>query len=206
MSAACRIPLQCFADDYQTSHSGLHLHHRTPNRLCGVDRRTDFLCEESGTAGERPSQRAGYRWFRRLWAGCSHCHRLRRWSPHARPVIRERTVARSHRNRWLVRQSRLRSESRGPGSYARSVNADAFSDATKTQIAHIIRADLGPPDLLVFSIAAPVRTDPVNGRDLPQRHQAGGSGGLYQNVERGKGDCARASIWRRPPKIRSRRR
>jgi enoyl-[acyl-carrier protein] reductase / trans-2-enoyl-CoA reductase (NAD+) len=47
--------------------------------------------------------------------------------------------------------------------YARSVNADAFSDATKTQIAEIVRADLGSLDMLVYSIAAPVRTDPSTG-------------------------------------------
>jgi enoyl-[acyl-carrier protein] reductase/trans-2-enoyl-CoA reductase (NAD+) len=47
--------------------------------------------------------------------------------------------------------------------YARSVNGDAFSDATKAQIAEIVRTDLGSLDLLVYSVAAPVRTDPVAG-------------------------------------------
>ena len=49
------------------------------------------------------------------------------------------------------------------GLYARSVNADAFADATKAQIADIVRTDLGGVDLLVYSLAAPVRTDPDNG-------------------------------------------
>jgi enoyl-[acyl-carrier protein] reductase/trans-2-enoyl-CoA reductase (NAD+) len=49
------------------------------------------------------------------------------------------------------------------GSYARSVNADAFADATKTQIADIVQRDLGGIDLLVYSLAAPLRTDPDTG-------------------------------------------
>jgi enoyl-[acyl-carrier protein] reductase/trans-2-enoyl-CoA reductase (NAD+) len=49
------------------------------------------------------------------------------------------------------------------GLYARSVNADAFADATKAQIADIVRRDLGGVDLLVYSLASPVRTDPDNG-------------------------------------------
>jgi enoyl-[acyl-carrier protein] reductase/trans-2-enoyl-CoA reductase (NAD+) len=47
--------------------------------------------------------------------------------------------------------------------YARSVNADAFADATKAQIADIVRKDLGAIDLLVYSLASPVRTDPDTG-------------------------------------------
>jgi len=49
------------------------------------------------------------------------------------------------------------------GLYARSVNADAFADATKAQIADIARSDLGGIDLLVYSLASPVRTDPKTG-------------------------------------------
>ena len=49
------------------------------------------------------------------------------------------------------------------GLYARSVNADAFSDETKTAIADIIRQDLGGIDLLVCSLASPARTDPDTG-------------------------------------------
>jgi enoyl-[acyl-carrier protein] reductase / trans-2-enoyl-CoA reductase (NAD+) len=49
------------------------------------------------------------------------------------------------------------------GLYARSVNADAFADGTKAQIADVIRNDLGGIDLLVYSLAAPVRTDPKTG-------------------------------------------
>ena len=43
------------------------------------------------------------------------------------------------------------------GLYARSVNGDAFSAATKQHVAHIIAADLGQVDLVVYSLAAPQR-------------------------------------------------
>jgi enoyl-[acyl-carrier protein] reductase / trans-2-enoyl-CoA reductase (NAD+) len=49
------------------------------------------------------------------------------------------------------------------GLYARSLNADAFADDTKARIADIVRTDLGGIDLLVYSLAAPVRTDPKTG-------------------------------------------
>ena len=49
------------------------------------------------------------------------------------------------------------------GLYARSLNADAFSDATKAAIADIVRTDLGSVDLVVYSLASPVRTDPDSG-------------------------------------------
>jgi enoyl-[acyl-carrier protein] reductase/trans-2-enoyl-CoA reductase (NAD+) len=47
--------------------------------------------------------------------------------------------------------------------YARSLSADAFADATKDQVADIVRSDLGGVDLLVYSVASPVKTDPNTG-------------------------------------------
>ncbi len=49
------------------------------------------------------------------------------------------------------------------GLYARSLNADAFADATKAQVADIVRTDMGKIDLLVYSLASPVRMDPDTG-------------------------------------------
>jgi enoyl-[acyl-carrier protein] reductase/trans-2-enoyl-CoA reductase (NAD+) len=49
------------------------------------------------------------------------------------------------------------------GLYARSLSADAFADATKAQVADIVRSDMGGIDLLVYSLASPVRTDPDTG-------------------------------------------
>lgn len=52
---------------------------------------------------------------------------------------------------------------RAQGLYARSLNGDAFTDATKDLVATSIEADLGQIDLLVYSLGAPVRTDPDTG-------------------------------------------
>jgi enoyl-[acyl-carrier protein] reductase/trans-2-enoyl-CoA reductase (NAD+) len=49
------------------------------------------------------------------------------------------------------------------GLYARSLNADAFADETKAQVADIVRDDLGGVDLIVYSLASPVRRDPESG-------------------------------------------
>jgi enoyl-[acyl-carrier protein] reductase/trans-2-enoyl-CoA reductase (NAD+) len=49
------------------------------------------------------------------------------------------------------------------GLYARSFSADAFADATKAEIADAVTKDLGGVDLLVYSLASPVRTDPDTG-------------------------------------------
>lgn len=44
-----------------------------------------------------------------------------------------------------------------------SINADAFSNDTKTQAAHWIKENMGQVDLMVYSLASPVRTDPNTG-------------------------------------------
>lgn len=49
------------------------------------------------------------------------------------------------------------------GLYAASINGDAFSDAIKQQTIDVIKRDLGKIDLVVYSLAAPRRTDPKTG-------------------------------------------
>lgn len=49
------------------------------------------------------------------------------------------------------------------GRYAKSINGDAFSDAMRQQVIETIRADLGQVDCVIYSLAAPRRTDPVSG-------------------------------------------
>ena len=44
-----------------------------------------------------------------------------------------------------------------------NVNGDAFSAQIKTEVLEVIRSQLGPIELLVYSIAAPRRIDPVSG-------------------------------------------
>lgn len=48
--------------------------------------------------------------------------------------------------------------------YARSINGDAFSDEIKRQVIEAIRADLGQVDQVVYSLAAPRRSHPRDGK------------------------------------------
>ena len=49
------------------------------------------------------------------------------------------------------------------GLYAKSINADAFSDEAKQSVIDLIKNDLGQIDLVVYSLASPVRKLPSTG-------------------------------------------
>lgn len=49
------------------------------------------------------------------------------------------------------------------GLYAKSINGDAFSNEVKKQTIDLIKADLGQVDLVIYSLASPVRMHPVSG-------------------------------------------
>lgn len=49
------------------------------------------------------------------------------------------------------------------GLYAKSINGDAFSNEIKEQTIDLIKEDLGEIDLLIYSLASPVRTHPDTG-------------------------------------------
>ncbi|MBD3582954.1 enoyl-ACP reductase FabV [Flavobacterium selenitireducens] len=49
------------------------------------------------------------------------------------------------------------------GLYAKSINGDAFSDEIKQQTIDLIKKDLGQVDLVIYSLASPVRTNPRTG-------------------------------------------
>jgi|SRR5882724_5755630 len=52
---------------------------------------------------------------------------------------------------------------RAAGLYAANLNGDAFSDDIKKQALEIVRRDMGPIDLVVYSLASPRRTRPTTG-------------------------------------------
>ncbi|KAB7627703.1 trans-2-enoyl-CoA reductase family protein [Alkalilimnicola sp. S0819] len=54
-------------------------------------------------------------------------------------------------------------EAHKAGLYAKSLNGDAFSHAAKRQVIELIKQDLGQIDLLVYSLASPVRKLPDSG-------------------------------------------
>ena len=49
------------------------------------------------------------------------------------------------------------------GLFSASLNGDAFSDEMKDKALEIIKRDMGPIDLVVYSLASPRRTDPETG-------------------------------------------
>ena len=49
------------------------------------------------------------------------------------------------------------------GLYAKSINGDAFSNEVKQKTIDLIKADLGKIDLIIYSLASPVRTNPATG-------------------------------------------
>ncbi|MCK0131970.1 trans-2-enoyl-CoA reductase family protein [Flavobacteriaceae bacterium F08102] len=49
------------------------------------------------------------------------------------------------------------------GLYAKSINGDAFSHEIKAKTIDLIKTDLGKIDLIIYSLASPVRTDPDSG-------------------------------------------
>lgn len=50
------------------------------------------------------------------------------------------------------------------GLYARTLDGDAFSDEMKQQVVDIVRRDMGKLDLVVYSLASPVRMHPRTGQ------------------------------------------
>lgn len=54
-------------------------------------------------------------------------------------------------------------EAHKAGLYAKSINGDAFSNEIKKQTLDLIKADLGQIDMVIYSLASPVRTHPDTG-------------------------------------------
>ena len=55
-------------------------------------------------------------------------------------------------------------EAHAVGLYAKSINGDAFSNEIKQQVINLIKEDLGQIDLVIYSLASPVRTHPDSGK------------------------------------------
>lgn len=55
-------------------------------------------------------------------------------------------------------------EAEKAGLYAKSINGDAFSNEIKEQVVKLIKEDLGQVDLVIYSLASPVRTHPESGK------------------------------------------
>ncbi|WP_299248901.1 enoyl-ACP reductase FabV [uncultured Cytophaga sp.] len=65
------------------------------------------------------------------------------------------------------------------GLYAKSINGDAFSNEIKQKTIDLIKAELGQVDLVIYSLASPVRTNPNTG--VTHRSVLKPIGGSYSN-------------------------
>lgn len=54
-------------------------------------------------------------------------------------------------------------EAEAAGLYAKSFNGDAFSDALKEKVIRLLKEEVGPVDLVVYSLASPRREHPKTG-------------------------------------------
>ncbi|GAA0728903.1 trans-2-enoyl-CoA reductase family protein [Aquimarina litoralis] len=80
------------------------------------------------------------------------------------------------------------------GLYAKSINGDAFSDDIKKQTIELIKKDLGQIDLVIYSLASPVRLHPKTG--IKHKSVLKPIGGVYTNktVDFHTGDISQISI------------
>jgi enoyl-[acyl-carrier protein] reductase / trans-2-enoyl-CoA reductase (NAD+) len=76
-----------------------------------------------------------------------------------RPPEGEKTATAGHYNTVA-----FHSLAQQAGLFAASINGDAFSDEIKRAAADVIRAQMGPVDLVIYSLASPKRTDPRTGQ------------------------------------------
>jgi enoyl-[acyl-carrier protein] reductase / trans-2-enoyl-CoA reductase (NAD+) len=76
-----------------------------------------------------------------------------------RPPEGDKTASAGHYNTVA-----LHSMAKRDGLFAASVNGDAFSDEIKRATVELIRKEMAPVDLVIYSLASPKRTDPRTGR------------------------------------------
>ena len=72
------------------------------------------------------------------------------------------------------------------GLYAKSINGDGFSDEIKKQTTDLINKDLGPVDLVVYSVAAPRRTHPKTGQTFRSALKTIGNSYRAKNLDTDK--------------------
>lgn len=83
---------------------------------------------------------------------------------------------------------------RAAGLYAANLNGDAFSDDIKKQAMEIIARDMGPIDLVVYSLASPRRTHPRTGVVHKSTLQPLGAAYTNKTVDTDKGIVSDVTI------------
>lgn len=87
----------------------------------------------------------------------------------------------------------LHRQARRKGKHIATLNADCFSDETKLQVVDLLRP-LGPPSLLIYSVAAPVRTDPDSGITYRSTLKPIGEPFTSKTVKIDSGDVAETTL------------
>lgn len=83
---------------------------------------------------------------------------------------------------------------RAAGLYAANINGDAFSDAIKQQTIELVARDMGPIDLVVYSLASPRRTHPKTGVVHKSTLQPLGAPYTNKTVDTDKGIVSEVTI------------
>ncbi len=77
---------------------------------------------------------------------------------------------------------------------ASSINGDAFSDAVKQQVVERIKSGSGPVDLVVYSLASPVRVHPETGETVRSVLKPVGETFTAKTIDLGKDEVTQATI------------
>lgn len=85
-------------------------------------------------------------------------------------------------------------EAHKAGLYAKSINGDAFSNEIKEQVVNLIKQDLGQIDLIIYSLASPVRTHPVSGKRFKSVLKPIGENFINKTVDFHTGKVSEISI------------
>lgn len=80
------------------------------------------------------------------------------------------------------------------GLFAKSLNGDAFSHELKKQAIEIIKNEMGPIDLVVYSLASPRRTDPDTGEVYKSVLKTTGGDYTNKNLNTDKGEIEEVTI------------
>ena len=80
------------------------------------------------------------------------------------------------------------------GLYAKSFNGDAFSHEMKAKAIELIKNEMGPIDLVVYSLASPRRIDPDTGEDYRSVLKTTGGEYTNKNLNTDKGQIEEVTI------------
>ncbi len=83
---------------------------------------------------------------------------------------------------------------RAAGRKAVTIEGDAFSDAIKAEAIEAIKANLGQVDLIVYSVASPVRTDPKDGVTYRSAIKPYGSTVTSKTLNTGTGEVSEVTV------------